>query len=164
MNTAVQHRERGTALVVSLIMLVLITLLVLTALNLASSGFRAVSNTQFHDEAVAAANVAIQQVVSSPFTADPAAEQIQVDLDDDGTTDYVVDIAEPQCIYAAAAGEAEASSIGLPPSMTVASNWNTVWDIDATVAPENNASEAAVRVRTGVRVLLTQAQRDTVCP
>ena len=164
MRTAVQHRERGTALVVSLIMLVLITLLVMTALNVASSNFRAVSNTQFHDEAINAANAAIQQVISSPFTGDPTAEDINVDLDNDGTTDYIVNIAEPQCIFADAAGEAEASSVGLPPAMTVASNWNTVWDIDATVAPENNAGEAAARVRAGVRVLLTQAQRDTVCP
>jgi len=48
-------------------MLTLITLLVMTALNLASSNFRAVSNTQFRDEAVAAANVAIQQVIGSNF-------------------------------------------------------------------------------------------------
>jgi len=163
-SAAMPYRERGTALVISLIMLVLITLLVMTALNLASSSFRSVSNTQFHDEAIAASNAAIQQVVGSPFTADPQPEQVRVDLNADGRPDYVVDIAEPQCIYAEAAGEAEASSLGLPPSMTVASNWNTVWDIDATVAPQSNSGEAAVRVRAGVRVLLTQAQRDTVCP
>ena len=39
-STVPAPRERGTALVVSLIMLVLITLLVMTALNLASSNFR----------------------------------------------------------------------------------------------------------------------------
>ena len=62
------------------------------------------------------------------------------------------------------ADSAEPSSISLPVAMTTASTWNTVWDLDASVAPADNASEAAVRVRAGVRVLLTQAERDTVCP
>jgi len=31
------------------------------------------------------------------------------------------------------------------------------------VAPENNAGEASVRVHAGVRVLLTQTQKDEVC-
>jgi hypothetical protein len=159
-----RHEQHGTALVVSLIMLTLITLLVITAMNLASSGFRSVSNTQFRDEAIAAANFAIQQVIGSAFTLDPAAESINVDLDDDGNVDYVVNIATPTCIFADIADVADPSSLALPVAMTVASTWNTVWDVDATVAPDSNAAEASVRVRAGVRVLLTQAQKDTVCP
>jgi hypothetical protein len=158
-----RNPERGTALVVSLIMLVLVTLLVMTALNLASSTFRSVSNTQFRDEAIAAANVAIQQVLSSPFTVEPAAEQVAVDLDRDNADDYVVDIAQPVCISADVASVADPSSLQLDPSLTAASTWNTVWDIPATVAPENNAGEASVRVHAGVRVLLTQTQKDEVC-
>jgi hypothetical protein len=159
-----RHDQRGTALVVSLIMLTLITLLVITAMNLASSGFRSVSNTQFRDEAIAAANFAIQQVIGSAFTLAPAAEPVNVDLDDDGNVDYVVNIATPTCIFADIASVADPSSLSLPVAMTAASTWNTVWDVDATVAPGSNAAEASVRVRAGVRVLLTQAQKDTVCP
>ncbi len=65
--------QKGTALVVSLVMLTLITLLVITALNLGMANFRSVSNTQFRDEAIAAANFAINQVVSSNFTDAGAA-------------------------------------------------------------------------------------------
>jgi hypothetical protein len=150
--------------VISLIMLALITLLVITAMNLASSGFRSVSNTQFRDEAIASANFAIQQVIGSDFTETPAAEDVEVDLDNDGTVDYLVNVAEPACIFADVAASADPSSLALPVAMTTASTWNTVWDIDASVDPESNAAGAAVRVRAGVRVLLTQAQRDTVCP
>lgn len=166
MSGARAKAQRGAALVVSIIMLVLITLLVITAMNLGSLGFRSVSNTQYRDEAIAAANVAIQQVISSPFFVDPAAavEDIDVDLDNDGDTDYVVSIAEPQCIFVSEASEGKASSLSLPPTMTSGSTWNSVWDIDATVAPEGNAGEASVRIRTGVRVLLNQTQRDDVCP
>lgn len=164
MSAQTRHRQRGTALVVSLIMLTLITLLVVSAMNLASTSFRSVSNTQFRDESIAAANFAIQQVIGSAFTAAPAAEPVNVDLDDDGTVDYIVNVAVPICIFADIANVADPSSLALPVAMTTASTWNTVWDLDASVAPADNAAEAAVRVRAGVRVLLTQAQRDTVCP
>lgn len=166
MSSSRPRSQRGAALVVSIIMLVLITLLVITAMNLGSLGFRSVSNTQFRDEAVAAANVAIQQVISSPFFINPAAavEDINVDLDNDGDADYVVSIAEPQCIFVSEASEGKASSLKLDPTMTSGSTWNSVWDIDATVTPDGNAGEASVRIRTGVRVLLNQTQRDDVCP
>ena len=164
MSARYRRSQQGTALVISLIMLALITLLVITAMNLASSGFRSVSNTQFRDEAIASANFAIQQVIGSDFTETPAAEDVEVDLDNDGTVDYLVNVAEPACIFADVAASADPSSLALPVAMTTASTWNTVWDIDASVDPESNAAGAAVRVRAGVRVLLTQAQRDTVCP
>ena len=164
MSTAIRNRERGTALVISLIMLVLITLLVMTALNLASSNFRSVSNTQFRDEAISAANVAIQQVIGSNFIEVTEAQDLDIDLDNDDTVDYVVTVARPTCIYADVADVADPSSLSLPVTMTASSTWNTVWDLDATVAPENNAGEASVRVHSGVRMLLTQAQRDDHCP
>lgn len=158
--------ERGAALVVSLIMLVLITVVVITALNLGSANFRAVSNTQFRDEAVAAAEVAVQQVIGSNFTLAPAPLSIDVDLDNDGAPvpDYVVDVAQPECIFASIAEESDPSSEDLDESLTVSSTWNTVWELDARVAPGSSAGEADVRVKTGVRVLLSQAEKDTVCP
>ncbi|MDH5177340.1 MAG: hypothetical protein OEX15_11835 [Gammaproteobacteria bacterium] len=156
--------QRGAALIVGLIMLVLITIMLLAALTLSTSGFRSVSNMQFREEAIAAANRAIDQVISSNFTADPTGEEINVDIDADGDTDYTVVIDEPQCVTATQAFGADPSSLSLPPSMTVASTWNTVWDIRATVAPDSNAGGAAVVVRAGVRALITDAQRNTVCP
>jgi len=157
-------RQRGAALVVSLIMLVLVTLVVITALNIGSSNFRAVSNTQFRDEAIAAAELAIREVISSDFTAAPGPQPgLEIDLNDDDVVDYVVNIAEPQCIYAAQASEADPSSLSLPGAMTEASTWNTVWELDATVTPAN-AGEATVRVRSGVRVLLEESELDMVCP
>ncbi|NJD32779.1 MAG: hypothetical protein FIB04_12950 [Gammaproteobacteria bacterium] len=149
---------------VGLIMLVLITIMLLAALALGSANFRSVSNMQFREEAVAAANRAIDQVISSNFTADPVAEEIQVDIDNDGTNDYVVQIAQPQCVYAQQAFGADPSSLSLPPTMTVASTWNTVWDIQATVDRTGNAGGSAVVIRAGVRALLTEAQKDDVCP
>jgi Tfp pilus assembly protein PilX len=159
-------RQQGAALVVGMIMLVLITLMLVTALNLGTTNFRAMTNMQFRSEAIAAANQAIEQVISSPFTAAPAAETINVDIDNDTDTDYVVQIAEPQCVFAAQAFGADPSSLSLPVSMSVASTWNTVWDVDASVDGDDptNVSGTDVRVRAGVRVLLTEAEKNVVCP
>jgi hypothetical protein len=155
-------RETGATLVVSLIMLTLITLMIMTALTIGSANFKTVTNMQFRDEAVDAANRAIEQVVSSPFTDAPAAQSIDVDLDANGTVDYVVQIALPVCIRAVVAGVTPPSSESLPPVMGAFSNWNTTWDIVATVAG-NNPGQAAVDVRAGVRVLLSQVEKDLVC-
>ena len=156
--------ERGAALIVGMIMLVLITLMLVTALNLGTTNFRAMSNMQYRAEAVAAANEAIEQVMSTPFTAAPAAETVDVDIDNDADTDYAVQVAVPQCIYAAPAFGADPSSLSLPVSMSASSTWNTVWDLDATATDADDAVGANVRVRAGVRVLLSEAEKDAVCP
>ena len=157
-------RQRGAALVVGMIMLVLITLMLVTALNVGTTNFRAMTNMQFRSEAIAAANKAIEQVIGSPFTAAPAAEAINVNLDNDLDDDYVVQIAVPQCVFAAQAFSADPSSVTLPPTMSASSTWNTVWDLDASVTPASNVAGASVRIHSGVRVLLSEVEKDAVCP
>ena len=164
MTPRIASRQRGAALVVGLIMLVLITLMLVTALNLGTTNFRAMTNMQFRSEAIAAANKAIEQVISSPFTVVPAAEAINVDLDNNAIVDYVVQIAVPQCVFASQAFSADPSSVTLPPTMSASSTWNTVWDLDARVAPASNVGGANVRIHSGVRVLLSEAEKDAVCP
>jgi Tfp pilus assembly protein PilX len=166
MNLPSTRSQRGVALVVGLIMLVLITVMLIAALNIGTANFRAVSNMQFREEAIGAANRAIDQVISSNFTAAPAAEEVIVDVDNDGDTDYAVQVAQPQCVTATPASSADPSSKLLPPAMTIGSTWNTVWDLQATVdsADANNVGGAAVVVRAGVRTLLTEAQKNVVCP
>jgi hypothetical protein len=154
--------QTGATLVVSLIMLTLITLMIIAALAIGSANFKTVSNMQFRDGAVDAANRAIDQVIGTPFALGPAAETINVDLDNNGTTDYEVQIAVPVCVGATLADLTAPSSESLPPEMGASSSWNTVWDIRATVAG-NNPGQAAVDVRAGVRVLLSEAQKDAVC-
>ena len=163
--------QGGATLVVSLIMLTLITLMILAALAIGLANFRTVSNMQFRDEAIAAANKALDQVMSTPFTVTPAAEEVFVDLDDDGKFDYRVNIATPQCIKAALDANTPPSSLSLPPEMAAASNWITTWEIQATVQGIStipligvvNAGDASVDVRTGVRVLMSAFQKDAVC-
>jgi hypothetical protein len=163
MRTNSQQSQRGAALIVGLIMLVLVTVMLISALVMSTSGFRSVSNMQFREEAIAAANRAIDQVISSPFMLTPEAETISVDIDNDGDEDYSVDIDEPVCISATEAFGADPSSLQVSPALTVSSTWNTVWDIRATINADENAGGAAIVVRAGVRALLSEADKDAVC-
>lgn len=163
MKLAARRAQGGVALFVGLIILLLITLMLVTAFNLASSNVRVVGNMQFRDEALAAAGVAIDRVVNSPFTASPRAEQILVDVDGDGANDYAVSIATPVCVMASRATEARKSSLSLPVLLDDG-DWNTTWQIDATVTAHSaNQTGASVAVREGVRVLLDNSAKALAC-
>lgn len=154
-----RNKQRGVTLFMGMIMLVLITLMVTSAFMLSNTNLRAVGNMQAKEEAIAAANVAIEQVLSSPFTTAPAAETVEVDINNDGTSDYTVSIARPICISAAVDTQGARSSVVLA-GMTI-SSWNTVWDMTAEV--NDNKTGAKTTVNAGIRVLLTETQKNAVC-
>lgn len=152
--------QKGATLIVGLIMLLLFTLMISSAFMMSSTNLKAVGNMQSRSEALAAANMAINLVLSNEFTDSPAAAEEEIDLNDDGTVDYTVAIAEPECIAASEAPATAPSSVSLPSMSSI--TWNTVWEIRASVS--DPVSGAAAVVRSGVRVLLTQAEKDIVCP
>lgn len=99
------HSQRGATLIIGLVMLVLLTLLGVTAFNTSSSQFRVIGNMQYQAEASAAAQSAINQIISkgSYFiepTTSPTA--IEIDINGDGIPDYPVAIAPP-CLLSAVA-------------------------------------------------------------
>ena len=159
---ASSRSQQGVTLFVGLILLVLITLMVTTAFTLSNTNLKSVGNMQSRDEAVAAANQAIEEVISSPFTDSPAAEVINVDINNDGTSDYEVNILLPVCVRAAIDTTAVISSVTLGTAMSTNSNWNTLWEIQAVV--NDNKTGAKTTVVEGTRVLLTQARKNAVCP
>lgn len=152
--------QNGATLIVALIMLLMTTLLVVGSFNLSTLNLKAVGNTQVREEALAAANAALEQVISSPFTEDPsgAAEDIDMDINNDGINDYTVSIATPQCARATLSGSVAASSVTLTmPSST----WNTVWEITANVTEASTGT--SLTVRSAVRVRLSETQKNLVC-
>jgi Tfp pilus assembly protein PilX len=164
-SIASRRAERGATLVVGLIMLTLITVMVTSAFTLSTTNLQSVGNMQFRDEAVAAANKAIEQVLSSPFTSAPAAQSINVDINNDDTTDYEVAFDAPSCVSDSelVVSGALGSSVTLPDSFKSGNStfYQTIWDLSAQVT--DPVSGASVHVRQGVRVLLTQAQFTAVC-
>lgn len=172
-KTIAYTNQQGATLLVGLIMLALITLLVTSAFSLSNSNLKSVGNMQFRNEAVAAANVAIETVVGSAFYTSPVTEQINVDLNQDGTTDYTVTVAAPTCVRAYIASSSVASSAsftsldvsnpggGGTNPMVVSGFWNTLWDIQATV--DDSVTGAKVIIHSGTRVKLSESQKNTVC-
>jgi hypothetical protein len=164
-NIAMLRHQRGAALIVSLVMLTLITVMVTSTFTLSNVNAKSVGNMQLRSEAVAAANQAMERVIGSPFTDDPSAESIDVDIDNDGTPDYQIDFQQPTCVNATqiAAASVPPSSLSLGSAFTVAAStyFQTVWDLDASVT--HVATGTSVHVRQGVRVLLGQAQYEAVC-
>ena len=177
------QRQRGMALIIGMIMLVLITLAVTTAFNVSSSNLKSVGNLQTRNEAVAAANRAIEEVASSllvpnsdgsPSTTPPQQTVSLVDINNDGITDYTVVVAPPVCVRATKAidtaggtvigpsgitGGASSTGSGLS---TLPDQYNSVWDISTTVTDATTG--AATAVRQGVRALLNKAQFEALCP
>jgi len=101
MNTP-SFRQQGAALIVSLIMLILISLLAVASFRLGKSDLQIVGNMQQRKQALSAAQQTIEQVISSTqFTATPTNAVFNpcngpntacVDMNNDGVTDVNVTI------------------------------------------------------------------------
>jgi Tfp pilus assembly protein PilX len=147
---------------ITMMMLLLVTVLVVTAYSLSTMNLRAVGNVQAREEAIAASNLAIETIVDGGalFTDSPAATRSNIDINNDGTDDFVVDIAVPRCVRATRASSTTASSVTLP-GMSSNSSWNTVWELDATATEATSGAE--VRIQHGIRVLLSESRKNAVC-
>jgi type II secretory pathway component PulK len=151
--------QQGATLVVTLVMLLMLMLMVGSSYTLSGTNLKAVGNMQFRNEAIASANIGIERVLGSAFTTAPTAEQLNVDINNDGTTDYQVSMAAPICLSAKQSAGSSLCGNGTLPMCS--QDWNTVWELNATVT--DAVTGTAVKVRSGVRVQLTDTQKRTVC-
>lgn len=87
-------QQRGATLITSLVMLVVLTLLVISAINSSRSNLRIAGNMQMHEEVVAAAQQATEQVISSNFTKAPASAVVAVNVNNAA---YTANISTPVC-------------------------------------------------------------------
>jgi Tfp pilus assembly protein PilX len=145
--------QRGSTLVIALVLLVLLTLTAISAMNSSSSSIQIVGNAQFREEANAAAQQAIESVISnSNFqTAAPAPQNI--DINGDGNNDYAVTFnPAPSCVSYV---PVTTSDTNVPKicfgSIGTLCYW-TVWDITAQVT-DINGSGATSTVHQGVRTI-----------
>lgn len=98
MTMTMKSTQRGATLLVGMIMLVLFTLLAISAFRTSTAYFRVVGNMQHQSEAIAAAQSALNQVLSKgTYFITPATSptSIDVDINGDTVTDYTVAIVPP---------------------------------------------------------------------
>ena len=181
MKPAHLSKQSGATLIISLIMLILIMLAVATGFTISNTNLRSVGNMQSRDEAIAAANMAIEQVISTNFVNAPQASSANIDLNNDGSTDYIVSMDEPYCARAVSTKlddppgkEKSRCSIPIEDEMGMvdceiaggsaspgSDYWNTDWIISATA--RNEISGTSTSVEVGVRILLTRQEKELLC-
>ena len=178
-NHIPSSRQRGVALIVSLIMLLAITLMVVSASNLVQSNLKVVQNMESRDMVRFAAYAALEEAISSGrFTAnpesvfDPSCEipnQKCYDFNGDGTYDVTVRVAAPSCVIVKPRRNSELevfdspaqASCFLPPAI-YSMCADSVWEFEATATDAVTGAE--VVVRQGVGVLTSLNRIDTACP
>ena len=183
--TTFPYRQRGAALIVSLIMLLLITLLAISSFTLSKSNLQIVGNMQQRNQAFAAAQAAVAITISSTqFTATPTnaipnpcngvANTTCVDVNGDGITDVNV-VVTPTCdsiqpIPVSQLNFANPNDAGCLVGasqdfgVTGASNnnsmcSNSVWDIKASATDQMSGANYVVDQGVAMRVAST-----AICP
>ena len=175
------RRERGMTLVVALVMLVVLTLLVVSAIRFSNINLRISGNVQAETEAVSAAQLAVEQTVKTMVSStniSAIAAQPALSLSTGGK-DYTVAVAKPTCVF-----NKPVNNTDLDPSkaadqvcfeggdqeklVTAGGALTTVptackdqqWDVAASVN-DSNASGASVSVLQGIAV---RVGAEVVCP
>lgn len=166
-----RYIQRGSTLMMALVMLILLTLMALSAMNSTTSSIQIVGNAQFREEANAAAQQGIEKIISSNFTASPAASTVAVTF---GAASYTAQVEVPTCLNSvvvlaasldptkpgdmACLGSSAATNTGIisvsgvtAPSTQTWCNQQQ-WDIRATVASPTTGANTAVHQGIFMRV------------
>ncbi len=90
-----ERRQRGATLITALVMLVVLTLLVVSAIRSSSINLRIVGNMQIQQETIHAAQQATDTYISNDFTQNPVASSVPVTIN--GLA-YTGMIQQPVCL------------------------------------------------------------------
>lgn len=167
-------KQNGATLVTALVMLVALTLLVVSGIRSSNTNLRIAGNMQMQEEAVTAAQQAIEQTISVDFTTNLVAATIAIDIDNKGATDYTAQVSIPACtstvvltppelnlndpadISCQASGVIIGGGIvkfdGPAPQPA---SWcsKQTWDIQSTVADDSTGANATVHQGVFIRVV-----------
>jgi len=182
--------QRGITMILVMVMLVLLTLLAITTFNLGTSSLQIVGNFQHRSEALAAAQEAIEQALSTTrlitnpssifLTPCTVANTLCVDVNGDGTNDISVRlIPQPTCVKAQSVPNAQLNfanaedlacsvgpaqgTFGISGVPTGASQCtDSIWEARAEATDLKTSANVAVTEGVAVRVPSTAIA--TYCP
>jgi len=147
-STSLQ-RQRGTTLLIALIFLVILTLFAVSGMNTGVINLRTANNAQLIVEAEYAAQAQIEAMLGSvtPFVTGVlgTATTTNVDVNGDGTTDFVVTTQPPICLSIVPAP-------GYSYEFAASAPKDTVWQI--TASARDGTFGATATSRQGVKVRL----------
>jgi Tfp pilus assembly protein PilX len=161
MRTTAARAQRGAALVVALIFLMLLMATVAIAFRMSNTNLKAVGNMQGQAEAQAAAEKAVERLISSDAIFVTPAATTQA-ADEHGVT---VTIAAPECIrttpvYVPTSGDATPNILIEGNSFSSSGYVDTHWNIRAVA--EADATGARVEVNQGIRLVMPETPNP--CP
>ncbi|NHZ91692.1 hypothetical protein F2P45_22175 [Massilia sp. CCM 8733] len=178
-----KRNQQGMALITSLIMLVVLTMLALTSFNLGKSNLIVVGNMQQRDGAIAAARGVIEEVISNKrFASDSAntldnpcelANQRCIDVNGDEVADVTVAITPaPSCKKVQVMknsdldlnDEEERNCMISSPDATSGDSLcaNTVWEVRAVAT--DAVAQSTVELVQGIKVRVPLNDVEDNCP
>lgn len=143
-----RRKQWGSSLLVSLVMLVVLTLLVVSAIRMSNSNLKTVGNMQATNEAQEAALQAIEKVMGdvNNFYV-PAAQTVTVDINNSGvaSSSYTVTTSVPVC-------EKMVAVQGYSADFAESAPKDTYWDVKAVVTDSRTGASATVHQGVKVRM------------
>lgn len=180
-------QQRGVTLVIALILLAAMGLLAAWALRNGTTNLRTVHNQQMRQEAIAAAQTAVERTISSSqFMLDPAAAAalpIAIDIDGNGQPDLTATLSpaprcyrsrtvtgqeldpmserDRPCLSSASSGNTgiEITPTGRPPGTLCVDN---EWNVRATAADPDSGAVMTLNQGVSLRGLVSDAEQ--ACP
>ena len=145
-------KQHGATLITALIMLIVLTLLVVSGIRSSSTNLRIAGNMQMQEAAAAAAQQAIENVLSAtPFVTTPQT-----------VGNFTVRIDSATCLSATAV---PATAAGLPQACQADAGtsicYQTTWEITATATDPNTGATAVIS--QGVSMMANSDQAQTSC-
>lgn len=148
------HAQRGATLVMGLILLAVLMLTVTASFMMSNNNAKSVGNMQSRAEAVAAADAAVEKLISTDaIFLRPVETVLPVDA-----YGMAVTVAAPECLkseeleVATSADPSSGFYIQGMLSLIGQSYAETYWDIRATVT--NGATGAAVETHQGIKLIM----------
>lgn len=190
MSTLLRSSERGMALLIALILLIMMTLVAVVAFNVGKTSLQVVGNMQAESITTDAANSAIQEVLSTTrmfqtpttifLTPCTTPNTRCYDINQDGTNDVSVRVAPPNCIKsqtilnrdlnldipderACATGTVQLFGVeGVATGNSICAT--SLWEITAVATDTVTQSRSTVTVGADVRVAQDDAATSCVTP
>ena len=142
-----RQTQRGATLIVSLLMLIMMTMLALSSINISNTNLKVIGNMQISRELEAAAQQGIEQMLSDDdyYTASDGSTTTLVGGGDVTVGTYTVTVSEPSCI-----GSTPATGSGVSFSLVPEDN---TWVFTSTVTDSVSGATATITQGTRLRML-----------
>lgn len=159
----VARRQEGSSLIVSIVLLVVLTLIVLSAIKSTIIDSKVAGNVQVKKEAEGAAQQAIESVITSSFQDAPVTSIVAVNVSNAAASSsvgqYTVTVTKPSCLVVVPIKASDLNVVDSPDDigcltssadpLAGSTNGDSVcatrqWDIQATAAPTNGGGPSAV--------------------